>query len=125
MDETLINEILELAEQLPTGLRDPESVTKLNREQVELQEALQLGDKLGAVMEAVDCAYYAVKAEWNSLMTKEQRDSIIFSVATDVDLPVPILLNCVIAKYTFRVQSQAKDDETERRIVAQHVNKFG
>ena len=124
MNEILIEKILTLSDQLPTGINDPDSLNKLNREQQELYEALEQGDEIGAILEASDCAYYAVKSEWNGFLTKEQRDAIISSVANDVNLPTYILLDCVIAKYTFRVQKHMKDDEIEREIVAQQIDKF-
>lgn len=114
----LIKEILKLSSRLPTGLDDPASFTKLNNEMEELYKALVQADQVGAVLEAADCVYYAIKAEWNDLISQEQRDEITVFVSQQVGLPPNLILRTVIAKYNFRVQNNLKDDIREREIIS-------
>lgn len=123
MKDKLIEKILSLSAQLPTGLKDSNSLVKLQHEQGELDEALRLGDKLGAIMEAADCAYYAIKAGYNGLITDQERNRIITSAAQIVDLSDKVLLKCVVAKYLLRAHGNTKDDLTEREAVIQQMNK--
>lgn len=53
--------VAELADQLPTGRVDPLALQKYEGEKVELVECLENDDTLGALLEAADCVYYAVK----------------------------------------------------------------
>lgn len=99
--KTKINTLLNLAAQLPTGLHDPQALDKLEREFEELKAAAQAGDHLGTAMEAGDVAYYAIKAEANGLLNKNQRDHFIRHAAGFVDLDAETLLACAIAKYGY------------------------
>lgn len=113
-----IQTLLTLAAQLPTGLRDPRALDKLERECEELKEAVLAGDCLGAVMEAGDVAYYAIKAGANGMMDQAQRDAFIGHAAGFVDLDAETLLDCAIAKYNLRARpGNPKDDAAERAAV--------
>lgn len=56
-----LENILLLAEQLPSGLYDKLSLEKLKREFAEFQAAVESNDPIDAVLEAADVLYYAVK----------------------------------------------------------------
>lgn len=96
-----INEILELARKLPSGLNDPEAAEKLLREKTELVEAMENGDTAGALTEVADAGYYAIKhLDW---------------VAKQMDLSIEDILILMITKYKLRARSNnPKDDKAER-----------
>lgn len=118
--KTKINTLKNLASQLPTGLKDPLVLQKMERELEELKEAALAGDPLGAAMEAGDVAYYVIKAEANGLLNESRRDSFIRHAAGFVGLDSGLLLDCALAKYWLRaVPGNPKDDGAERAAVAQ------
>ena len=96
--------ILSLAAKLPSGLNDARSAIKLLDEQDELIEALKKGDRVGALTEAADAAYYAAKhLEW---------------VSRQVGLSVDGVLALAVAKYSLRAApGNPKNDEVERQAV--------
>lgn len=97
----MLNEILSLAAQLPSGLNDPAAADKLLAERDELIQALRAGDYAGALTEAADAAYYAAKhLDW---------------VARQLELSVDDVLRLALAKYSLRAQpGNPKDDAAER-----------
>lgn len=97
----MLNEILSLAAQLPSGLNDPAAADKLLAERDELIQALRTDDYAGALTEAADAAYYAAKhLDW---------------VARQLGLSVDDVLRLALAKYSLRAQpGNPKDDAAER-----------
>jgi len=110
-------DILALAAKLPTGLDDPKSMVKYRRERQELEEALDDGDALGAILEAVDSTYYAIKADYNHLIGRAERDYLIAQAAREVALPVEHILRACAAKSLRAQPGNIKDDEAERSAV--------
>lgn len=103
--------LLRYAAMLPSGLNDAQAAEKLLRERAELVAALEEGDRVGALTEAADAAYYAVKhLDW---------------VARQVGLTVEQVLKVGATKYALRARpGNPKDDAIERRYVAAVVDSF-
>jgi len=99
MNHLLIEKIKIIASMSPTGLIDPQSLIKLDQEKEELQAVLQTNDRLGIILEAVDCIYFLIKSTHNNLMTIQNRNQEIEEIARLIDIPPELLLNCAIAKY--------------------------
>ncbi len=115
---TKIEALLNLANQLPTGLYDPQALQKMEREREELEEAALTGDRLGTIMEAGDCVYYAAKAYFNGMLGEVKLYDIVGDWAMLVELPLDVLLDCAIAKFALRaVPGNSKDDAAEREAV--------
>lgn len=104
----MVEEIIALAAQLPSGLDDPKAAEKLLAEQRELVEALNADDYVGALTEAADAVYYACKhLQW---------------VCKQVELPVETLFAVARAKYRLRAApGNPKDDRAERAACAEMV----
>ncbi len=112
-----LNDIIDLARKLPSGLDDPMALSKLIAEREELRAALDRGDALGALTEATDAVYYAAK--------------YLYQVATevgvlmDMDYAVTIddLIRMTYAKYELRARpGNPKDDGAERIAVLQALH---
>ena len=100
----MIKEILDLAAQLPSGLPDPNALTKLNAEFGELLEMIEQGDRLGAVMEAGDVLYYVAK--------------LVDLVAHMCELSIDEVTSACTAKIALRAMpGHPKDDAAERAAV--------
>lgn len=107
-----------LAAHLPAGLPDPDAYNKMHREVGELVTALRAGDTLGAVLEAADCAYYAVKCEYGERISPTTRDELIAVYARLVGLTPTQVLTAAIAKYMLRAGvGNPKNDQAERAAV--------
>jgi phosphoribosyl-ATP pyrophosphohydrolase len=103
--ESMLNELLTLAAQSPTGLGDARAADKLLHERDELMEALAAGDRLGALTEAADAAYFAAKH--------------LQYVGELLGITVEDVLALGIAKYQQRMKLGVKDDDAERQICLQ------
>ena len=115
----MFDTLLALAAQLPTGLRDPRALEKLWRERQELQECISAGDTLGGLLEAGDCAYYAVKALHNGLCGVNDAMHYINAAGRLVGLTFSEVLTVAEVKYTLRARpGNPKDDAAERAAVA-------
>lgn len=103
-----ITEIIDLAGKLPSGLQDNRALEKLIREREELLQALGDHDYTGALAEAADNAYYAIKhLEYISWL---------------VNIPVEQLFDLAIAKYSLRAKpGNKKNDAAEREAVARVI----
>lgn len=102
--------LLSYAAKLPSGLNDPRAVQKLAHELDELKEALAYEDYVGALTEAADAAYYAVKH--------------LQYVASLLDITVDEVMDCGLAKYKLRAQpGNPKNDNEERTAVLSALNK--
>jgi len=113
MNEELIDRIIVLATKLPTGLNDPESLEKYDRERHELTTAIA-----EAALEAADCAYYAIKAWRNGLVSFEQREAMIKAAAKELGVTPWLVLQIAIAKYTLRARHGNPKDKEGERIAA-------
>lgn len=97
----MLNTILSLAAQLPSGLNDPRAAEKLLGERQELVDALSAGDYVGALTEGADAVYYAAKhLDWT---------------ARQLGVSVETMVALAEAKYSLRAQpGNPKDDGAER-----------
>ena len=102
-----MNEILELAAKMPTGLIDPKSLEKAHHEMEEMRDALAGGDILGALMEAADVMYYAHKAYCNGLIAVDGRDGLIGDACREVGFDSHAVECALLAKYKLRALNQA------------------
>lgn len=102
---TTIEQIVELAALLPSGLGDGRAVEKMAAERTELLESLAAGDTIGALTEVADAVYYAAKH--------------IEFVASLCGITPSQALELCAAKYALRAQpGNPKDDAVERTAVA-------
>lgn len=103
-----IEDVLELARRLPSGLCDEKSPLKLLKELEELEEAASLGDRIGVYLEAADVAYYAAK----SIDLAAHKAGLAHAVQ--------IVLEIAAAKYALRAQpGNPKNDAAERQAVVE------
>ncbi len=103
---TTIEQIIELAALLPSGLGDGRAVEKMAAERTELLESLADGDTIGALTEVADAVYYAAKH--------------IEYVASLCNITPSQALKICVAKYALRAQpGNPKNDAAERAAVAE------
>lgn len=106
-----MEEILALADALPAGRIDKNSLIKLCQEWGELDEMLASYDQAGAYLELADVAYYAIKL----IALGANRASTVFGVTVTPE----DVLGMAVAKYTLRAApGNPKDDAAERRAIA-------
>jgi len=118
MYSELTTRLLYLAAQLPTGRIDPNARAKMFAERAELDAALESGDRLAAVMEAGDVAYYACKAMDNALISVPTCQEHIRQAARKVSLTAEQVLRVAICKMTLRARpGNPKNDAEERFVV--------
>jgi len=114
-----VGELIELARSLPTGLKDTRAYRKLERERVEFAEAMEAGDRLGALLEAADRVYYAVKALANGYVPEVYPLNEAVECALELELPPYTVLEAAVRKYRLRARpGNPKDDAAERAAVA-------
>ncbi len=105
---TTIEQIVELAALLPSGLGDSRAAEKMAAERTELLESLADGDTIGALTEVADAVYYAAKH--------------IEYVASLCGITPSQALKICVAKYALRAQpGNPKNDAAERAAVAEVV----
>jgi len=115
-----IDRILDLAAKLPAGLPDSGALEKLTREYKELDEALDEGDILGAILEGGDVAYYACKL---LNLAAHRIDRV---AGNEMSIGVSDLIVACQAKYALRAQpGNPKDDAAEREAVRRALNLRG
>lgn len=120
-----MNEILELAAKMPTGLIDPKSLEKAHHEMEEMRDALAGGDILGALMEAADVMYYAHKAYCNGLIAVDGRDGLIGDACREVGFDSHAVECALLAKYKLRAQpGNPKNDFAERAAVKSSLDPY-
>lgn len=101
----MINQVLSLAAQLPSGLPDPKAADKLLKERDEFRQAMASGDQVGALTELADRVYYACKE--------------IHAAASESGLTVEQAFAVCTAKYELRARlGNPKNDAEEREAVA-------
>lgn len=114
---------INLAKRLPTGLVDPRAEEKFEREMVELQAAIAADDKIGALLEAGDCIYYACKIYGNSDEEALDLENALRRCQRVADLlpqvAVQQLVIVGLIKYSLRARpGNPKNDVEERAAVA-------
>lgn len=113
-----MNELLRLASCLPTGLNDPLAGEKFRAEFEELQAELHKGDRVGALLEAADCLYYAYKAIYNNLWNQSELNKKTACVYSTSGFTPAQVERAAIAKYTLRARpGNPKNDAEERSAV--------
>ena len=123
--EAVLNAVREIAPRLPTGLRDPQALTKYADEDLELHVSLGRLDYVGALTEVADCGYYVGKAWWNNLITDSEAMRMLQGICAAFVLhnltpprlsDIPILIR---AKYESRIQNgKTGNDQAERDACA-------
>lgn len=116
-------QFIKLAQRLPTGLVDPRAEEKFERELVELQAAIAADDKIGALLEAGDCIYYACKIYANSDEEALDIENALGRCQRVADLlpqvAVQQLVIVGLIKYNLRARpGNPKNDAEERAAVA-------
>ena len=115
-------QFIKLAQRLPTGLVDPRAEEKFERELVELQAAIADDDKIGALLEAGDCIYYACKIYGNSKEELDLENALGRCQRVSDLLPQVAVQQLVIVgliKYNLRARpGNPKNDVEERAAVA-------
>ena len=116
-------QFIKLAQRLPTGLVDPRAEEKFERELVELQAAIADDDKIGALLEAGDCIYYACKIYGNSKEEALDLENALGRCQRVSDLlpqvAVQQLVIVGLIKYNMRARpGNPKNDAEERAAVA-------
>lgn len=116
-------QFIKLAQRLPTGLVDPRAEEKFERELVELQAAIADDDKIGALLEAGDCIYYACKIYGNSKEEALDLENALGRCQRVSDLlpqvAVQQLVIVGLIKYNLRARpGNPKNDVEERAAVA-------
>lgn len=102
-----VRELLDLAAELPSGLNDSYASEKMALERYEFEAALAASDYAGALTEAADAAYYAVKhLDWIARQ---------LSAHSGAEVTVDTVMQLALAKYALRSQpGNPKDDAAER-----------
>lgn len=130
--DTFLFRVAELADQLPTGRADPLALQKYEGEKRELVECLENddADTLGALLEAADCVYYAVKiyfseASVSRLALIKKFFAFTFRITEVSEISgfgIRQIMDACIIKYTLRARpGNPKNDELERAAVAHLV----
>lgn len=123
MFDSFCQQFIKLAQRLPTGLVDPRAEEKFERELVELQAAIADDDKIGALLEAGDCIYYACKIYGNSKEEALDLENALGRCQRVSDLlpqvAVQQLVIVGLIKYNLRARpGNPKNDVEERAAVA-------
>lgn len=123
MFDSFCQQFIKLAQRLPTGLVDPRAEEKFERELVELQAAIADDDKIGALLEAGDCIYYACKIYGNSKEEALDLENALGRCQRVADLlpqvAVQQLVIVGLIKYNLRARpGNPKNDVEERAAVA-------
>lgn len=123
MFDSFCQQFIKLAQRLPTGLVDPRAEEKFERELVELQAAIADDDKIGALLEAGDCIYYACKIYGNSEEEALDLENALGRCQRVSDLlpqvAVQQLVIVGLIKYNLRARpGNPKNDVEERAAVA-------
>jgi hypothetical protein len=113
-------EILALADRLPSGLDDPEARKKLDQELTELTVAVANGDKAGALLEAADVYYYVQKCLYGRRINEQGAASIVrTAIVSLTGFSVDTIRRAALIKYGLRARpGNPKDDVAERAAVA-------
>ena len=107
----MIDQIISLAEKLPSGIPDPDAPEKLVAEMCELADAISAADLEGALTEAADIGYYAVKCLHLAVYR-------INDMSGSGGLTPEGVLSLTVAKYVLRARpGNPKDDGAERKAV--------
>ena len=122
-----LDELLALARISPTGQRRgllrPDALARAEEEEREFHQHLAAGDRLGAVMEAGDVAYYLNLAVYNGQVEQAEALARLERLAARVNVPLVNILEAAAVKFSvrFRANRGRKDDAAERRRVADYL----
>lgn len=121
------NRLIALSAKLPTGAIDPRAIEKLEKEQAELLDAIEHGDRLGAILEGGDCLYYLAKCLHNGLVSLQLATDIAqLIVSAALGINTDVLLQVAETKYNLRAMpGNKKDDAAERAAVAALLDQEG
>jgi len=103
-----LNDIVDLARELPSGFDGPMAFSKLIVEREEFHAALSIGDALGALTEATDVVYYVAKY----LHQVATEVSVLMAYAVTID----DLIRMTRAKYELRARPGNPEDDGAERI---------
>jgi len=96
------DEVIKLAERLPTGAHDPNA---MNRMYDELYEASQeIDGSIAQLIEYLDVLYYLCKAHYTGLIAWELFDVLVGVVVKLAHYNYPELFTLLIVKYEMRAQ---------------------
>lgn len=112
-------DILALVKKSPSGATDPRVLDKLAGEFQELREAAEKGnDPCGALLEAADCLYYTVKAQYNG----HSAPWVMVGVYRLTRFTPEQVREACLIKYRrrFLTPGYPKDDRAER-LAVQHL----
>lgn len=115
-------ELLRYADALPTGRKDKLAQAKLEHELAEFDQALSIGDEIGAYTEIADIVYYCAKAVSNQLLTKRDVSQILASACLKLECtPADAFMSSII-KYHLRAEvNQDKNDKAEREAISAYL----
>ena len=121
-----IEELLAIAERLPTGITDPLAGHKRAREREERRESRTLGDRLNEIVEAGDEAYYLAKCVANGLLTEQEATRELHIVAAEVGIPAEALVEVAKTKMGCRARpGNPKDKAFEAAAVKRRLEELG
>lgn len=113
--------LLALAAKLPAGLNDQRALEKLKTERFELDVELEHGDRIGALLECADCAYYCAKSLRNHLITKAEANDFMRGVAAVSGFSNVQIEQAAITKYTLRARPGNPKNDVEERMAVAHL----
>lgn len=113
--------LLTLAAKLPAGINDQRALEKFDREFCELQDELAKADRLGALLEAADCMYYAVKAEYVGLLESDEVSGRMAEVYRLSGFTPTQVYQAAIIKYTMRSRPGNPKDDKSERLAVEHL----
>lgn len=105
-----------------SGARDPDAMEKLHDEREELALAAAAGDLLGMLAEIADVAWYTAKLLFadvmDGVMDEDDAFAVLDLVCGAYGVSREIAYQCMTIKYRQRLDTQTKDDTTERELLA-------
>lgn len=118
----------ELADKLPTGRVDARARQKLDKELEELLACLEGRDTPGALLEAADCLYYAVKIYFNAPPAGREGLTAFFGfgetlaeIAEMSGFSQRTIMDACIIKYTLRSRPGNPKNHDEEVSAIRHL----
>lgn len=119
----LIALVERIAPRLPTGLLDPQALTKLDAEVAELAVELEAGRIEDTYTELADVAYYAAKAVINNLIPAFTAAGIVAQAEAECGRGLGEAIVLMRVKYEECRIVYGKDKDRERIFVAKQVDR--
>lgn len=120
-----IDDLLAIADRLPTGRIDPRAGHKRARECEERRESRLLGDRLNEIIEAGDEAYYLAKCVANGLLTEQEATCELHRIAAEVDIPADAIVEVAKVKMGCRARpGNPKDKAFEAAAVERRLKEL-